>query len=62
MNLHCWLTLFLVLSVIGARSFYYLGTRNDVRKGQEVDSAASTQVDRALTAAWERRFATKDLQ
>lgn len=52
MNLHCWLTLFLVLSVIGARSFYYLGTRNDVRKGQEVDSAASTQVDRALTAAW----------
>lgn len=59
MNLYCWLASFLILSVIFARAFYYFGTRHNGEG--KVESAPSIE-ERALAAAWARRFATKDLQ
>lgn len=61
MNLYCWLALFFILSLLGARSFCYFGMSRNVDTGKEVDSEASTQDERALAAAWARRFEIKDL-
>jgi len=61
MNLYCWLTLFFILSLLVARSFCYFGMSRNVETGEEVDSAASAQDERALAAAWARRFEIKDL-
>jgi hypothetical protein len=62
MNLYCWLALFFILSLLAARSFCYFGMSRNVDTGEEVDSAASTQDERALAAAWARRFEIKDMQ
>lgn len=55
MNLHCWLALFFILSVLTARSFCYFGMSRNVETGAEVQSPTSIE-DRALAAAWARRF------
>lgn len=60
MNLHCWLALFFILSLLAARSFCYFGVSRNVETGAEADSEASIE-ERALAAAWARRFAIKDL-
>ena len=55
-----WIVLFLLIWAVVARSFCYFGMSRNVDTGQEVDSAASMEDERALSEAWARRVSSAD--